>query len=76
MGRKGWVVDGWSYGCLAEVIAPIVLPWKTSTYDPLPEVGDIGEVVTINTRNGVVDSVGVAFPGRSWVIPVEFLAHE
>ena len=71
-----WVADGWFYGCLVEVIAPIELPWKVSTSDPLPEVGEVGEAVTINTTNGTVTSVGVAFPGRSWVIPVEFLAHE
>jgi hypothetical protein len=78
MTRGGWVVDGWAYGCYAAVVAPIKLPWAVTTTDPLPEVGEIGEVVTINTTNGKVTSLGVAFPllGRSWVIPVEFLEHD
>lgn len=41
------------------------------TDDLPPAIGSIGRVVTVNTANGVVGSVGVEFEDRSWVFPVD-----
>ena len=72
-------VDGWYYGQKVWVVRSD--PHVSDAYrnkptrDPFPVVGAVGEVRAINTTNGRVDSVGVIFPDRSWVFPVDAVSN-
>lgn len=64
--------QGWKYGQYVMVMEDFdTTPYTTK--DPGPKAGDVGTVKTINTCNGVVQSVGLMFETRSWVIDVDLL---
>lgn len=67
-------VDDWTYGGKARVLRKLEPgSWETA---PQPEVDEVGQIVTVNTSNSVVTSVGVEFGephNRSWVYPVDYV---
>ena len=66
--------NGWKRGETVRVIKVLDLAvHQYRTTDRPPPIGATGEIVSINTVNNKVHSVGVQFSDRSWVLPVDHL---